>query len=129
MAFDLPDVVEASVRASLTAGDTLFQQGQPCKTYYILLEGSIRVFARSPSGREIVLYRVCPGDICVLTTSCMLSGSRYPADPRDRRESGAFRNFLSGRRVPARAIGRGAAAPGRCGAGHPGRALRHRILP
>jgi CRP/FNR family transcriptional regulator len=34
----------------------------------------------SDTGREIVLYRVSPGESCVLTTSCLLGGERYPAE-------------------------------------------------
>ena len=38
------------------------------------------MLARSESGREIVLYRVQRGGSCVLTTSCLLSRSPYPAE-------------------------------------------------
>jgi CRP/FNR family transcriptional regulator, anaerobic regulatory protein len=59
---------------------TVFDSGQPCQTLPILLEGSIRVFKRSPSGREISLYRVLPGEFCIVTVSCLLSGDHYPAN-------------------------------------------------
>lgn len=64
----------------MSRGAQVFRQGEACHNYYIALSGCIKVFARSPGGKEIVLYRVEPGDICVLTTSCMLSSSQYPAD-------------------------------------------------
>jgi CRP/FNR family transcriptional regulator len=32
------------------------------------------------SGREFFLYRVCSGESCILTTSCLLGGSSYPAE-------------------------------------------------
>jgi CRP/FNR family transcriptional regulator len=31
-------------------------------------------------GREIVLYRVHPGESCVLTTAGLLEGARYDAE-------------------------------------------------
>ena len=32
------------------------------------------------SGREVVLYHVRPGDGCILTTTCLLSGDTFPAE-------------------------------------------------
>jgi len=32
-----------------------------------------------PTGRSVVLYRVAPGESCVMTTSCLLCGSPYEA--------------------------------------------------
>jgi CRP/FNR family transcriptional regulator len=76
----LSDFPASANRVTLPAKSILFRQGQVCDTFYVLLEGSIRVLARSAAGKEIVLYRVGPGDLCTLTTSCLLSGSRYPSD-------------------------------------------------
>jgi CRP/FNR family transcriptional regulator len=33
----------------------------------------------SSSGREILLYRVAAGETCVITTTCLLGNSNYPA--------------------------------------------------
>ena len=38
-----------------------------------------RVSAQSRGGRELVLYRVRPGQTCTVTASCLLSGAPYPA--------------------------------------------------
>jgi CRP/FNR family transcriptional regulator len=43
-----------------------------------VLEGSIRV-AKASDGRELQLYRVTPGESCVLTSSCLVGGRDYPA--------------------------------------------------
>lgn len=43
------------------------------------LAGRSRVYKISESGREIVLYRVAAGGTCVLTTTCLLGHSHYPA--------------------------------------------------
>jgi CRP/FNR family transcriptional regulator len=80
MNFDLPLELESARRVKVSRGEQVFRQGEACHNYYIALSGCIKVFARSPGGKEIVLYRVEPGDICVLTTSCILSNSDYPAD-------------------------------------------------
>ncbi len=51
----------------------------PCQNYLLVLQGRVDVFLLSETGREVLLYQVKPGDSCVLTTSCLLSGDRYPA--------------------------------------------------
>ncbi|MDH3638917.1 MAG: Crp/Fnr family transcriptional regulator, partial [Gammaproteobacteria bacterium] len=43
------------------------------------MRGSVRVQLLTESGREVLLYRVGSGGSCVLTTSCLMSGERYPA--------------------------------------------------
>lgn len=64
----------------IPANTTLFRQGDQCQNYYLVLDGSIRVFARAENGREIVLYRISRGGSCVLTTSCLMGNQRYPAE-------------------------------------------------
>ena len=43
------------------------------------LAGQFRVDKISTSGREILLYRVSAGETCVITTTCLLGNSDYPA--------------------------------------------------
>lgn len=45
-----------------------------------VLSGTICVTRVGENGREIVLYRVASGDTCLLTTSCLIAGERYPAE-------------------------------------------------
>lgn len=58
----------------------MFTQGQQARNYLVVTEGSVKVFARSGEGREVVLYRVGAGEMCALTTSCMLGRTPYPAE-------------------------------------------------
>jgi CRP/FNR family transcriptional regulator len=67
-------------RLSLPPNTTAFRQGDACENYLLVTSGSVRVFARSESGREILLYRVTSGNSCVLTTSCLLGNDSYPAE-------------------------------------------------
>jgi CRP/FNR family transcriptional regulator len=65
---------------SLKQKTTVFHQGDACKNYLIVLDGKIKVFTRAENGREILLYRLLPGDSCVLTTSCLFANRNYPAE-------------------------------------------------
>ena len=80
---DLDDVALAAVlqRAQVMrvpAGTSMFGEGSPCRQFPLVLEGSIRV-AKASDGRELQLYRVMPGESCVLTGGCLVGGRDYPA--------------------------------------------------
>ena len=64
----------------LPAGQKVFSQGDQPENYVVVTEGCVRVFARSAQGREVVLYRVFPGQMCLLTTACLLGQTRYNAE-------------------------------------------------
>jgi len=66
-------------RLRVPAGGTLFDAGQPCRGFPLVLEGSVRVSKSSPTGREILLYRVEPGQACILSGGCLLGHSDYSA--------------------------------------------------
>ncbi|MGE5155324.1 MAG: Crp/Fnr family transcriptional regulator [Bdellovibrio bacteriovorus] len=65
---------------NLEAGQMVFHAGSPCRSYVLLLEGSVRVQLIGEGGREALLYRVQPGQSCILTTCCVLSDEDYPAE-------------------------------------------------
>lgn len=63
----------------LPAGMVIFDENQSCKGFPLLTSGSVRVIKAAPSGRELQLYRVCTGETCILTTSCLLGHTHYHA--------------------------------------------------
>lgn len=80
----LPKDRRAQVLGSLQwreapAGTVMFDAHQPCSGFPLLLEGRVRVTKSAPNGREIVLYRVEPGEGCVLSGGCLLGHSDYTA--------------------------------------------------
>ena len=58
---------------SAMPGDTLFGQGHPCKGLPMILSGEVAV-ARDDAigGRTVELYRVFPGEICVISAASLL---------------------------------------------------------
>jgi len=62
----------------LPSGTALFGEGSPCRQFPLVLAGAIRV-AKCSDGRELQLYRVAPGESCVLTTGCLVGDRDYPA--------------------------------------------------
>ncbi len=64
----------------LRRGEALFRAGDTCTRFFVLREGVIKVQAVSRTGREIVLYRVRPGEICMMTAASLMNGMPYRAD-------------------------------------------------
>ncbi len=62
------------------AGTVLFSPGQECPGFVRLSKGTIRVTLTAANGREVVLYRVSSGDVCLQTFACMIDGRRYSAE-------------------------------------------------
>jgi CRP/FNR family transcriptional regulator len=69
-------------RLSVAPGTLLFEEGAPCQGFPMLLEGAIRVARGSPSGRTLELYRVTPGELCVVSTSCLFGSVPLQAHGR-----------------------------------------------
>lgn len=61
------------------AGTVLFKEGQAAAGFPLLLAGAIRVVKAAPNGREILLYRVLPGETCVVSSTCLPGGRPYDA--------------------------------------------------
>lgn len=72
------------------ASSRLFEVGMVCHNYLLVIEGSVRVQLLSESGREVTLYRVLPGESCVLTTSCLMGNNPYPAFSEAEKDVVAF---------------------------------------
>lgn len=80
----LPDqiwkqVIQSARHIAVPQGGVIFEDGSPCKAFPLVLGGAVRVLKIGPHGRELLLYRVEPGEICMLTSSCMLGKAHYSA--------------------------------------------------
>lgn len=80
----LPSPLQAQVAAQaqtvvVPAGAVLFDERQPCQGFPFILRGGIRVLKPAANGRELPLYRVLPGESCIITSSCLLGHADYNA--------------------------------------------------
>lgn len=74
------DILAKSARiVEAPVGTIGYREGGACGAYVMRLSGQSRVYKMSSSGREILLYRVAAGETCVITTTCLLGNSNYPA--------------------------------------------------
>jgi CRP/FNR family transcriptional regulator len=65
--------------AHLKKDSPICHEGMNCSHLALVLSGSARVYKLGESGREITLYRVTSGQSCILTASCILNGTPFPA--------------------------------------------------
>lgn len=63
---------ERMVRVVYPAGMTIHENGQDCTGLMQLCRGRLRAYMLSETGKEITLYRLFAGDICVLSASCVM---------------------------------------------------------
>lgn len=77
---ELAAILDRAQCLTLPSGQRVFEPGSACHNYLLVARGQVRVQLLTAGGREVVLYHVGPGDSCVLTTSCLLGSSRYPAE-------------------------------------------------
>ncbi|MBI5784444.1 MAG: Crp/Fnr family transcriptional regulator [Rhodocyclales bacterium] len=80
----LPPALAARVAAeaqtmTVPAGTVVFDEHQACQGFPFVIKGDIRVLKPAANGRELPLYRVLPGESCIITSSCLLGHTDYPA--------------------------------------------------
>jgi len=57
----------------------LFEEGAPCQGFPRVLSGAVQVSRGSPGGRQLELYRVTPGEICVVSTAGLTAAQALSA--------------------------------------------------
>lgn len=80
-------ILQCGQQVSVPAGAQVFDEHQRCGGFPFVLEGAIRVIKRSAQGRELPLYRVLPGETCIVSTSCLLGHTDYNASGIAERDS------------------------------------------
>ena len=60
-------------------GTTLFRETEACQGFPLVLEGEVRVSRTATNGRELELYRVVPGEMCLVSSACLFAGQVFTA--------------------------------------------------
>lgn len=63
---------EAARPRAFSAGELIHNGDADCVGLLLVKSGRLRVFILSEDGREITLYRLLPGEICLFSASCMM---------------------------------------------------------
>jgi CRP/FNR family transcriptional regulator len=54
-------------------GTALFRESQACQGFPLVLDGEVRVSRASAQGRELELYRVLPGEMCLVSSASLFA--------------------------------------------------------
>ncbi len=76
---ELDLLLASAILVKAPAGAVMFDEDEDCRGFGLLLSGVMRIAKAAPSGRELHLYDVAPGDSCILTSACILGRSHYSA--------------------------------------------------
>ncbi len=63
--------VAALPELAVPAGTVLFDEHAPCQGFPLVLEGEVQVSRSSGEGRYLELYRVVPGELCLVSSACL----------------------------------------------------------
>lgn len=73
-------VLDGLAPMTVPAGSVLFSPGESVRGYVVVLEGRVDVHLVGPTGRDILLYQVAPGQSCIQSTLGLLGGDDYTAE-------------------------------------------------
>ncbi len=73
------EMLAVGVRTELKRGTHYASEGRHSEVIALVGQGKLRVYKLGDTGREITLYHVQAGEVCLLNLSCLLSGEPCPA--------------------------------------------------
>ena len=69
------ELVTTSIKRTVKEGKVLHEGADECEGLFCVLSGQLRAYVLSPEGKEITIYRLLEGDLCLFSASCIFSGS------------------------------------------------------
>jgi CRP/FNR family transcriptional regulator len=60
-------------------GTVLFDANSPCRGFPLVLDGEVKVSRHSGDGRSLELYRVVPGELCLVSSACLFRSTPLSA--------------------------------------------------
>ena len=74
---ELKDLISASYIQNYNKGELVHSKHSTCTGIVLVLNGQLRSFMSSNSGKEITLFRLFERDICMLSSSCVYQNLTY----------------------------------------------------
>ncbi len=69
----LPALLPGLAPVSVRAGTQLFREADACQGFPLVLRGEVKVSRSAPNGRELELYRVAPGEMCLVSSASLFA--------------------------------------------------------
>lgn len=84
------ELLEQSRKVEMPAGISLMSASDTCTDLMLLLEGRVRIYQLSEDGREMTLYRINPGDICLMSLSSLIKNQPFKANAKSETDISAL---------------------------------------
>lgn len=81
------EALRAAKELVLPADTVVMRPGDPCTNFLMVLRGRVHIYRFDENGREIVLYRVGAGEICVMTLGNLADGFDYTTEAKTEEET------------------------------------------
>lgn len=65
------------LQSDYSSGDIILSRDRECSGLVLVKKGQLRAFFESEDGKEITLYRLLSGDVCILSASCVLKNITF----------------------------------------------------
>jgi CRP/FNR family transcriptional regulator len=66
----------------IPADTLLATAGGSCTSFMLLLEGTVRIYQDSDDGREMTLYRIAEGDVCLMSLNSLIHDRPFRANAK-----------------------------------------------
>jgi len=73
------DMIEHARLLEAEPDTTLFSGTTSCNNFMLILQGTVRIYQTAEDGREITLYRVEAGELCILSLNSLLKNKSFNA--------------------------------------------------
>lgn len=67
----------AAIDRTFSKGEILHRSADDCTGLMLVRSGQIRAYTVSPEGKEVTLYRLLDGDICLFSASCIINSISF----------------------------------------------------
>ena len=76
------DILNKTQIMHVPANTELATTGSRCTNFMLLLDGSVRVSQDDEKGREMTLYRISPGDVCLMSLNSLFHDRPFRANAK-----------------------------------------------
>lgn len=73
------EILERARSVHVPANTRFLKEGDHCDGFVLVLEGVVRIYQLAKDGRTVTLYRVNPGDICILSLNSLVQNQPFTA--------------------------------------------------
>lgn len=72
-------ILEGAQLMDIPADMVLAEAGSSCNNFMLLLDGVVRIYQHADDGREMTLYRIAPGDVCLMSLNSLIHDMPFRA--------------------------------------------------